>query len=445
MALLGTAFVLGAYVDAWATEKEVDPLAPWQDAPMELAWLAFAACLAVVFGRNLAAGVAWRAALPPGYHLPLAGAGLFGLGALGDASYRLAFGSGLGLEALLSPPHLLQLAGGGAMVAAPLHHALRGRPERAGWPVVLSAALTLAALDFFTLYANPLTDVWPARGQPQSWLSQNLGVAAIVIQTSLLVGVMLLLIRSFELPRGSMTLLCGLPGLFVVLVHPHPELAPVPLLTGLAADGLLLRLRPEASRTTGLRVFAAVVPAVFVVLYWAAVLVLEGGSGWTPRLWIGMVLAAALAGFLVSYLAGIRRPRSVVAAEAWAEHWPRRQVEISPQQVKEALESLDDLAALASGPLARMACVAGEGAAAGPEVRAALVDVVRELAAARAPRDAEAGQLLVEYYIRRVGSHELIAERLHLSRPTFYRRLQRGLTVVAERLDELSEFAAREA
>jgi len=38
----------------------------------------------------------------------------------------------------------------------------------------------------------------------------------------------------------------------------------------------------------------------------------------------------------------------------------------------------------------------------------------------------------------RVGSHEVIAERLHLSRPTFYRRLQRGLTLVAERLDELA-------
>ncbi|TMC09478.1 MAG: hypothetical protein E6J41_10580 [Chloroflexi bacterium] len=68
---------------------------------------------------------------------------------------------------------------------------------------------------------------------------------------------------------------------------------------------------------------------------------------------------------------------------------------------------------------------------------------MRELAAARAPRDAEAGQLLVDYYVKKVGSHEVIAERLHLSRPTFYRRLQRGLTLTAERLDELAEFAAR--
>jgi hypothetical protein len=33
--------------------------------------------------------------------------------------------------------------------------------------------------------------------------------------------------------------------------------------------------------------------------------------------------------------------------------------------------------------------------------------------------------------------------RLHLTRPTFYRRLQRRFALVAERLDEMSEFAQR--
>jgi DNA invertase Pin-like site-specific DNA recombinase len=71
------------------------------------------------------------------------------------------------------------------------------------------------------------------------------------------------------------------------------------------------------------------------------------------------------------------------------------------------------------------------------------VDVIGELASSPSPRDAEAGKLLLDYYVKRVGSHEVIMERLHLSRPTFYRRLQRGFSLVAERLDELSEFAQR--
>jgi hypothetical protein len=180
-----------------------------------------------------------------------------------------------------------------------------------------------------------------------------------------------------------------------------------------------------------------------VIFYWIAVALQEGGSAWSPQLWVGVVLAAALAGFLVSYRAGIRRPRSVVAAEIWGDRWPQRHVEVSPAAVKEALDVLDDVPALAGSPLARLACIAVEGTAAGPELRGLLVDVVRELSTAKAPRDAEAGQLLVDYYVKKVGSHEVIAERLHLSRPTFYRRLQRGLTLTAERLDELAEFAAR--
>ena len=34
----------------------------------------------------------------------------------------------------------------------------------------------------------------------------------------------------------------------------------------------------------------------------------------------------------------------------------------------------------------------------------------------------------------------LFAERLHLSRPTYYHRLQRGCELLAERLDRLASF-----
>jgi hypothetical protein len=55
-------------------------------------------------------------------------------------------------------------------------------------------------------------------------------------------------------------------------------------------------------------------------------------------------------------------------------------------------------------------------------------------------RDAQAGHLLVEYYVKRSGTHEQIAERLHLSKPTYYHRLQRGCELVAERLEKLASF-----
>ncbi len=67
-----------------------------------------------------------------------------------------------------------------------------------------------------------------------------------------------------------------------------------------------------------------------------------------------------------------------------------------------------------------------------------LVDVVGELATSSAPRDAESGRLLLDYYVKRVGSHDVVMERLHMSRPTYYRRLHHGYELVASRLDELS-------
>jgi tetratricopeptide (TPR) repeat protein len=64
--------------------------------------------------------------------------------------------------------------------------------------------------------------------------------------------------------------------------------------------------------------------------------------------------------------------------------------------------------------------------------REQVLAAMRRLAASGKPREAESGELLLDYYVRHAGSHEVIAERLHLSRPTFYRRLDRGLARLSE-------------
>jgi hypothetical protein len=115
---------------------------------------------------------------------------------------------------------------------------------------------------------------------------------------------------------------------------------------------------------------------------------------------------------------------------------------LRPQLVRAALDDLGTPEALARSPLSRLPGISSGGSAAA-DLRAVLVDVIAEIAASPHPRDSEAGRLLLHYYVKRVGSHEVILERLHLSRPTFYRRLQRGFALVAERLDELSEFTSK--
>jgi hypothetical protein len=100
---------------------------------------------------------------------------------------------------------------------------------------------------------------------------------------------------------------------------------------------------------------------------------------------------------------------------------------------------MQDLRILSTSPLTRLHWINGEGTAAATELKAGLIQAINDLASSPDPRDAEAGRVLIDYYVKRVGSHELVADRQHLSRPTFYRRLDRGFTRVAEKLEEVGE------
>jgi tetratricopeptide (TPR) repeat protein len=105
---------------------------------------------------------------------------------------------------------------------------------------------------------------------------------------------------------------------------------------------------------------------------------------------------------------------------------------ITADHVKEALESLHRPRELGRAALGRLLGL--EGATAGDRLRALLEEQVEQLASSVDGREREAGQLLRDYYVRRVGSQEVVADRLHLTRATFYRRLHMGWTLMGERL-----------
>jgi hypothetical protein len=120
------------------------------------------------------------------------------------------------------------------------------------------------------------------------------------------------------------------------------------------------------------------------------------------------------------------------------EHWTLDpDSSVREQLVRSALDDLGTPEALGRNPLAKMPGLSKGGSAA-HELREVLVDVIGELAGSSAPRDAECGRVLLDYYVRKVGSHEVIAERLYLTRPTYYRRLHHGFQLVANRLDHIS-------
>lgn len=94
-----------------------------------------------------------------------------------------------------------------------------------------------------------------------------------------------------------------------------------------------------------------------------------------------------------------------------------------------ALARIGDPASLARSPL-----LARPGLDSPAGLRTWLRDAVGELAAAGDRVDAEAGAILHAYYLGRPRTHQQVARRLHVSRATYFRRLRRGLLLVASRL-----------
>jgi hypothetical protein len=245
-------------------------------------------------------------------------------------------------------------------------------------------------------------------------------------------------IRRFRIRFGSFTLICLINGALVVPLKGQWEMLAVAALTGLSADVGYAWLKPSQSQPGRLRAFAFFVPAAFAGLYIAAV-TLTHGTWWPVHVWSGAILVTGLGGLLVSYLAfppEAGRAGGDAVSLAQPAHWPQ----VTAGSVKQALEVLSDNRLLALSPLCTLPYLARDGGDPAAELADLLRDAARELATSTVFRDAQSGHLLVEYYVKRSGTHEQIAAQLHLSRPNYYRRLQRGCEVLAERLDRLVMF-----
>lgn len=444
------AMVGGAYLDAQtrvATLTGSGTLGPWQEAVAHAGWFLVTALFAITLVWNTSHGAPRQKALPPGYELSLGACLVFGLAVILERYLQAAAGLASGLSALLSPTTVVEIAAGVMIAAGPLRAAARRGETVLGVPALLSAALVLAILAFLLQFANPLVDPLQAGSQRPSgslwWVSQDLGMTGLVLQPALITGVVLVLVRQFQLRLGSATLLCLIYGTLSISIKHHYALLAVPIATGLAADLVAWRLKPDLSKIFAVRVLATVIPAVFTSAFFA-VLALTDPTWWSFHAWAGSILAAAGVGWLISQvMVGPRRGPSRLEepASIGAERWPTHVPELRTADVKAVLERLNEPDQLSRSPLLQMRALRGVDGERVAELRGLVYDVVREIANSSSPRDAEAGKLLLDYYVKRVGSHDVIAERLHLTRPTFYRRLQRGLLLVAERLDELGEFA----
>lgn len=446
-----TGLVFSAYLDAYANVKVPDTVIPAVDraalAGLAASWFVVTAFLFFLFGRGLRQGRPWNRALPDGYTGSLGAALVFGAALVAD-SYWPRTSSTLGLDLLFTPPHIAEIAAAAVMVSGPLRASARRGDSTAGVVTLLSVALLLSVFTFAMQFIHPLIDQWS--GDPKKlpapvpwWVAQNLGVSALLVQSTILGGTGLLLNSAFRLRPGSLTFVFTVNGILVATTKTHFELVPVTVVTGLAGDAWLAWLARRAGRPSSS--VCAVIAGAFTLAYMVEMEIL--GTAWSLSLWAGVVITAVVVNWMIGTLLRAGLPGSHEAAPvqlAVAEfevRWTRDpQSTIRPQLVRAALDDLGTPEALGRSPLGQLPGLSRGGSAAA-DLRSVLVDVIGELASSPGPRDAEAGKLLLDYYVKRVGSHEVIMERLHLSKPTFYRRLHRGFGLVAERLDEMSEFA----
>lgn len=450
--VLGTWLLLGAYVTAYAYVHVQGQTVQWAATTgfttVTAAWALITAFLFAAWSMGLRAGRPWNKALPDGQTGTLAAAVVFGAAWIFDqAFWSLVFShGGLGLEQLFTPPHLVEIAAGAVIVSGPLRAAARRGETLAGPITLVSSALLLSSLTFATQFIHPLIDPWAAADYefrpPASelWIGENLGVASILAQAALLAGTALLLNSAFRLRPGSMTFVFAVNGVLVTITKGRFWLLPVPILTGLAADAWIAwsARRPGKPWAS----LCAVTGTTFAAAYLLEIALRPPGTTWPPSLVMGAMVAAGMLTWMMGRLLRAGLPSALIAPPVEPGEPPEPEWTLDPdrairlEMVKTALDDLGTPEALGRSPLAKLPGLTGGGSAAA-ELRALLIELIGEVAAASSPRDAEAGRLLLDYYVKRVGSHEVIMERLHLTRPTYFRRLRRGFELVANRLDEV--------
>jgi hypothetical protein len=304
----------GGFLDGWAhNHGRVDTsfLTPWH-AVLYTGFLAVAGWLTGTLVRNRAEGKSWRRALPPGYGLSFVGVLVFAAGGVADALWHRLFGIEQSIEALYSPSHLTLAVGSALIVSGPFRAAWRCRDRAAtpGWaqllPMLLSLTFVLSGFTFSAQVLHPLLPLRRLMALPGAHemvvYLQTLLIATVLIQILLRVGVILLALRRWPLPPGSMTLVWTLNSLLMCTLDPEYDyglLVPV-LLSALVGDGLLARLRPAPQRPWAFRLFAFAMPLVFCLCYFGALRLLKGWW-WSVHLWTGAIVLAGLVGWLLSY------------------------------------------------------------------------------------------------------------------------------------------------
>jgi len=308
MVILTSWFIGGVHLDGWA-HSHIPQLetffTPWH-AVLYSGYLVCAVAIVGVVGLNHRRGYSWREAIPVGYELSLLGVPLFLIAGVADMIWHILFGIERSTEALLSPTHLLLAFSGVLIVSGPLRAAWHRSNTRANsswillFPMLLSFLATYSFFTFFTEYASPFVRTWLVT-QGNGDLQISFGVTGILLQSGLMMGFVLLLLKRWRLPFGALTFVLTVNTVMVCVFSDQYQLVPVASIAGLVADLFIMRFNPSPERQNALRLFAFLVPFVLYLGYFIELMALDGIT-WTIHLWLGSCFLAGIVGLVLSYL-----------------------------------------------------------------------------------------------------------------------------------------------
>ncbi|MEV6966257.1 hypothetical protein AB0M47_14170 [Hamadaea sp. NPDC051192] len=319
-ASLSLVAIAGLHLDGWAHANRPGLetfFTPWHAVlysgfVLSAAWLIL---LGVRLGGRSAGAVAWWRALPKAYKSGIVGVAIFAAGGAGDMLWHTLFGVETGVDALLSPTHLVLLVGGMLVFSAPAVAAARDFTGR--WPGVAAIALSTASIAgagaFFLSYLEVFQ--WPRASQLYVPNGANEGSAVLgfggYLANTAAIVVAILLLRRFlaRPPLGVLTAVTAVVAIggaaFTEFAYPEPIVGAI--LGAVVADVALAVLPWPWDRWL---VLGALAPLAI----WSGQLIgveVGVGIGWTVELWAGVVALCSLAGLSLALLT---RPRDVSAA-----------------------------------------------------------------------------------------------------------------------------------
>jgi len=312
--------IVGVFIDGYHHQTDVleSFFTPWH-AMLYSGFAASAAWMLYLVWRNAQlTKQPILQAIPAGYGAGLLGVAVFLLGGVGDLTWHEIFGIERDIAALLSPSHLLLLIGILLIVTSPLRQywmlSPHTRPSfRVFIPVLLSASFVAAMMGFFLMYSWELREMVPAQMWHDRYLSRFIptssggeelllqdlqirGIMNILVTTGVLLFPIYWLMKRWQLPFGSVAVLCTLPNVFVSMLDAFEgwPILPLVLLVGLIGDLILLGGRRR-------RLFAIALPILLWGSYFIVLAQLKG-MWWPAETWGGAIVLSAIVSYALHTL-----------------------------------------------------------------------------------------------------------------------------------------------